>query len=464
MPAAARLSQFFKQKGIDCQLHHHDRAASLQAAITAINVAPKSVIRATLLIDVKGVVMAVYGLQASLDLGAVNRVLHRRLQPLANHQADRLFGDCDPGEHPPIGGAYGLPVVVDSSLLSAERLYMASGCRSTLVELDGRSFRLAMAGSARGAIAVHLDDDAQPQRQVELTLDDVARKLQRLYRLPPMPAVALHILKTTGDPDASARDLSGLIEHDPSLSAQVMRYARSALFNYQGQIDSVQDAITRVLGFERVAHLAMGLAASRAFQVPREGALGLDAFWRHSLHCAYLSQCIADRAATKEKPMDRGLAYLCGLLHNFGLLLIAHLFPPEFHLLNKLREANPEQPLALLEKQVFGMGGAQDLIAVGHGAIGGILAKLWELPETVVRAAGMHQLPAYDGADATYVNAVQLANALLKKQGIGDEFDEQDITPYMSKLGLDESALEALVKASEDASAELDALVGSLLD
>lgn len=461
MPAAARLSQFFNQKGIECQLHHHDRGESLHAAAVAAGIPLQSVVRATLLIDVKGVVMAVHGLQASLDLAGVNRVLNRRLQPLASHQADRLFGDCEPGEHPPIGAAYGLPVVVDSPLLATERLYMTGGCKSALLELDGRAFRLALAGASRGAIAVQLESDFQPARQEALTLDDIARKLQKLYRLPPMPAVALHILKTTGDPDSSARDLSALIERDPSLSAQVMRYARSALFNYQGQIDSVQDAITRVLGFERVAHIAMGLAASRAFQVPREGALGLDAFWRHSLHCAYLTQCIADEAKTGE-PLDRGLAYLCGLLHNFGLLLIAHLFPPEFQLLNRLREASPEQPLALLEKQVFGMGGAQDLIAVGHGAIGGILAKLWELPETVVRVAGMHQHPGYDGTDSAYVNAVQLANALLKQQGIGDEFNEQDITPLVIKLGLDDLALEALARASEDAADELDALAGSL--
>lgn len=57
----------------------------------------------------------------------------------------------------------------------------------------------------------------------------------------------------------------------------------------------------------------------------------------------------------------------------------------------------------------------------------GILAKLWELPETVVKVARMHQQPVYDGDQANYVHAVQLTNALLKRQGIGDEFDEQEI-------------------------------------
>ena len=160
--------------------------------------------------------------------------------------------------------------------------------------------------------------------------------------------------------------------------------------------------------------------------------------------------------------MERGLGYLSGLLHNFGLLLIAHLFPPQFHLLNKLREANPEQPLSILEKQVFGLGGVQDLIAVGHGAVGGILAKLWELPDTVVKVAGMHQHSSYDGDQSNYVNAVQLANALLKRHGIGDEFDEQDIAPLMVKLGLDEQDLEELAQATADATFELDALAREL--
>ena len=464
MPAAVRLKQFFNRKGIEFHLLYHEPAESLLAAAPVAGVSPGAMVRASLLIDVKGVVMAVHGLQADLDLEEVQRVLGRSLQPLAPHQADRLFGDCNPGQHPPVGAAYGLPVIVDNKLLSAQRLFMSSGSDSALVELDGRAFRLALAGAARGAIAIDAGpEEVQPQSSKALTLDEVAHKLQRLYRLPPMPAVALNILRITRNPNSSAGELAHLIERDPSLTAQVIRYARSALFNYQGELGSVQDAITRVLGFDRVAHIATGLAASRAFQVPREGALGLDAFWRHSIHCAYVTQRIADRVTTAGS-MDRSLAYLCGLLHNFGLLLVAHLFPAEFRRLNMLREANPEQPLATLERQVFGMGSAQDLIAVGHGAIGGILAKLWELPDTVVRVAGMHQQIGYDGVDFEYVSAVQLANALLKRQGIGDEFDEEDIGPYMIKLGLDGATLENLSQAAEEATDDLDALAHSLVE
>lgn len=295
----------------------------------------------------------------------------------------------------------------------------------------------------------------------DLTLDDIALRLQNLYRLPPMPAVALHILRITRDPDSSAADLTRLIEQDPSLTAQVLRYARSALFGYPGQLDSVQEAITRVLGFDRVGHLAMGLAASKAFTITDEGPLGLSAFWRHSLHCAYLTQAIA-AAADTEETIRPDMAYLCGLLHNFGLLLVAHLYPAEFRVLNRLRTEEPELPLATLEQRVFGESGCDEVLTVGHGPIGGVLAKLWQLPDEVVKVAGVHQGTGYRGEFAGYVAAVQLANEVLKARGIGDEFDEREMTPAMVALGLDAAALEGLAQALDSASAELDTLASSL--
>jgi HD-like signal output (HDOD) protein len=236
-----------------------------------------------------------------------------------------------------------------------------------------------------------------------------------------------------------------------------MRYARSALFNYPGQIDSVQDAVARVLGFDRVAHIALGIASVRAFDVPRKGMLGMDEFWRHSLYCAFLCQQMAPRLHA-----DKGLAYLCGLLHNFGLLLIGHLFPSEFERLNSLREANPDLSMQSLEQQVFGGDNGQELLAVGHGAIGGILHKLWQLPDAVVKSAGVHQRPDYHGEHEQYVLMVQLANGLLKENSIGDEFNPDNLAKLCQRLGLIESDLESFRAAVSAVAPDLDALARSL--
>lgn len=454
MALAARLERFLARKGIPYTDVPIPQATSFNAAVMESGQPRADVLQATLLIDIKGAVMAVHQFDSALDLEAIHQFTGRRLQTLTARQSMRLFSDCDPGFIPPIGGAYDLPVLLDDDVAQAERAVMASGSDDSLLEMEGRDLRLALADARQGHLVIRGQGNGDRKA---LSLDEVADKLQRLYRLPPMPALALRILRLTTNSEATARELAELIEFDPSLTAQIMRYARSALFNYPGEINTVQDAVTRVLGFDRVAHVAIGIAAVRAFDVPRQGMLGLANFWRHSLYCAFLCQSLADQCGA-----DKGLAYLCGLLHNFGLLLIGHLFPAEFEELNTLREANPEISMYSLEQQVFGQARGDQVLAVGHGAIGGILHKLWQLPEPVVKAAGMHQHPGYHGEHENYVRMVQLANALLKARDVGDEFNPDDLPALLAALDLDPAVVADLEEEIDRVAPDLDALANSL--
>lgn len=454
MALSDTLSRFLAGKGIAGQEIPIEPVASLGAAVAVSGEAQDDFIQATLLIDIKGVVMAVHRFDSKLDTDAVQHLTGRRLQPLTARQTDRLFSDCHSGFVPPVGAAWDLPVLLDDDVASAEKVFFTGGRNNCLVSMDGPSLRRALAEALQGHLVIR--GQGQPPRAA-LALEDVANKLQKLYRLPPMPALALRILRLTSNPEASARELAELIEFDPSMTAQIMRYARSALFNYPGQINTVQEAVTRVLGFDRVAHIAMGIASVRAFDVPRGGLLGMDNFWRHSLYCAFLCQSLAGRTGK-----DKGLAYLCGLLHNFGLLLVGHLFPSEFEELNALREINPEASLQSLEQEVFGQSEGEDILTVGHGAIGGILHRLWQLPEPVIKAAGMHQHPDYHGEYEDYVVMVQLANALLKEQRIGDEFNPDDIPAMVARLELEMRELELINGEMQQVSPDLDALASSL--
>jgi len=449
-----RLSRFLARKGITYQQLETEPVANLDAAVLASGKPQHDFIKATLLIDINGVVMVVHRFDSTLDMDAVYQFTGRRLQPLTARQTSRLFGDCDAGFVPPIGAAWELPVLVDEDVVTAESVIFSGGTDHSLVEMDGRAFRLAQAGARQGHLVIR--GQGVEDREA-LTLEDVADKLQKLYRLPPMPALALRILRLTANTEATAKELAELIEFDPSMTAQIMRYARSALFNYPGQINSVQEAVTRVLGFDRVAHIALGIASVRAFDVPRGGMLGMDNFWRHSLYCAFLCQNLAAYSGR-----DKGLAYLCGLLHNFGLLLVGHLVPSEFEELNALREINPEASMHSLEQEVFGHSERQDILAVGHGAIGGILHRLWQLPEAVIKAAGMHQHIGYHGEHEEYVQMVQLANAILKERGIGDELNPDDLPALVESLGLRADVLERVQSDMDQVASDLDVLASSL--
>ncbi|SFR75231.1 HD-like signal output (HDOD) domain, no enzymatic activity [Marinobacter daqiaonensis] len=455
MAAAARVEQYLNRKGLAFELVPVTPSSrgGLESAVLGAAVDRRQVIRSTALIDLKGVLLVVHPFDSSPDLDAIEALVGRRFQPLTATQAGRLFSDCAPGFLPPFGSAYGIPVVVEQSLYSAARVIMACGSSSRLMVLDGRDFRLALGDAGKGHVTIRHSGDIASG----VTLEEVAGKLQKLYRLPPMPALALRILRLTSDSEASAKDLAELIEFDPSLTAQIIRYARSALFNYPGQIQSVQEAVTRVLGFERVAHIALGIASVRAFDIPRSGPLGMDQFWRHSLYCAFVCQRMAPLCDA-----DTSLAYLCGLLHNFGLLLVGHLFPTEFSELNRLRAANPEVSMRTLEQKVFGGGGEREMLTVGHGVIGGILHKLWQMPDEVVKSAGVHQQLDYEGDHKVYVRMVQLANGLLKDKGVGDEFNPDNVDALAAELGLDGARLERLRAEVDEVADDLDSLAQAL--
>ncbi len=255
-----------------------------------------------------------------------------------------------------------------------------------------------------------------PTRQVPRSngpLLDIRGRIKRLDKLPPMPEMTQKILRLSGNPDADVKELVGIVELDPSLAAQVMRYASSPFFSYQGKVDSVHTAITRVLGYNTVLNLALGATAARSFKIPRNVPMGLDSFWRHAIYSAALVQALSN-AVPKESRPPAGLAYLAGLLHNFGHLLLGHLFKQEFLVLNKFILKYPDKPIELIEQRVLG---------TDHGAIGAWLMEAWRLPEEIVIAIREHHNESYQDIHAVYPQLVFLADRLLKGHGIGDASD-----------------------------------------
>lgn len=240
----------------------------------------------------------------------------------------------------------------------------------------------------------------------------IEQRIEQVYELPPMPELARRILQLQSDPKSGSSQLANIVQLDPSLAAQVIRYASSAYYGYRGRISNIQDAISRVLGYDLVLNLSLGLAAGRSFRIPDGGPLGLSRFWEHAILSAVLAQKIGDRVPVGRRP-PAGMSYLCGLLHDFGVLLLGHLFLPEFQLLNKFAAANPDKTLTELEGRLLGMGGARDLLAMGHARIGAWLMEAWKMPEPIVVTLLEHHNPAYRGEYEVAVHLVQLSDFLL---------------------------------------------------
>lgn len=248
---------------------------------------------------------------------------------------------------------------------------------------------------------------------------NIKKRVEELYELPAIPDIASRILVLSADPNASVKEIVEVVEMDPSLAAQVIRYARSPFFGYQGKVDTIQDAISRVLGFDLVMNIALGISSGKTFDIPDDGPIGLKSYWRHAIYTAALTQALGNAMPRKLRPRA-GTAYLCGLLHNIGFLVLGHLFRPEFSVLNKMIAANPKAPVTDLETRILGMGHAKHILGMGHAQIGTWLMQSWDMPTEVIVTVREHHNKDFDGDFALYPQLVQVANRLLKRHGLGD--------------------------------------------
>lgn len=284
----------------------------------------------------------------------------------------------------------------------------------------------------------------QAMNTSEVRIPDMRQRIEAVTVLPAMPEVAQALLKLTRDPQANIQDLVAVIERDPSIAAQLMRYARSAFFGYTGEISSLQQAVTAVLGYGLSLDIALGLSLGKSFDIPNFGPMGLYPFWRHAVYSAALCQRLAYAVDARKRPKP-GMAFLAGLLHNFGVLLVAHLFRDEAQDLAKRIEADPERPIIDIE---------QEMMATDHQHVGAWLLKSWNLQEEIVVAVAEHHHPHYDDEHARYSRIVLIADRLLKRHGIGDAESDELPEEMLVAMGLDgenaENALEAVMQAGVD--------------
>ena len=110
----------------------------------------------------------------------------------------------------------------------------------------------ALPGTGRclGAGEPMIDFYARPQAPWALRL------------VPPFPAVAQRVLALVNNEDAGVRQVGELIKMDPSFSAELLRFANSALFGSRREVRDLRHAISMV-GLDRRQIMATFVAVNR---------------------------------------------------------------------------------------------------------------------------------------------------------------------------------------------------------
>lgn len=407
---------------------------TFEATLTLAGVSLNNAVKAVLLKSDEVTLMAIIRADQTLDPEAINRLFQREFVFCSISDIHTLMPTCDPLALPPLADAYGLQAIMDSSIDGMGAITFASGVPGLLVSGSEEDFARLNESAWKGYEIVL---KAPIAWAADTSRERMRRKVQGLSELPAMPGIAGELIRLKNNPYAHASELAAVIEQDPSLSAQLLRYATSPLHGYQGKLESVEQAIVKVLGMDFVEDIALGLALGKAFNNPKEGPLGLKVFWQHAVYCAALTQALCSRIEFSRRPSP-GLGYMAGLLHNIGILLLGHLFPSQFDRLNEALRLHPEADPRDLEL---------DILGVSHTDLGRWLMDAWELPREATEAVSEHHNPDHTGDYAVYANLVYIANALLQRNGIGDG-ERCDIpTEMLQRYGLDEVQLEAALSA-----------------
>lgn len=415
------IKRFLFEKGVPYRFLVHPGASSAAEAVRALGVEPATVAVARVLRDQNNTLLAVYPATVRLNLEQLNRDTGRTFHAVAPRDVPGCYG----GVCLPLAELYQLPAMIDESLLQAEHVYFPLNPQ-VLCRISGADFAALQGPQAFGHAFAHTpaaNGAARRDRRQR-----IRARLETTDDLPAMPKVAQEILQLAVNPYANATDLAAIVEQDPSLAAQLLRYANSPLYGYRGQVDSIRDVIARVLGYDLVLDIALGLAVGRSFRNPSDGPLGLHAYWRHAVYCASLTQRLAQLMPGLQRPRP-GMAYLAGLLHNFGVLLLGHLFPDECSLLDAALRREPARPLPELEDELLG---------VSHAELGAWLMQAWNMPDELVSAVRLHHDEEFDGAHALFPNLVLLANRLLASVDIGDEHCRDLPGDLLARLGISE--------------------------
>ena len=192
-------------------------------------------------------------------------------------------------------------------------------------------------------------------------------------------------------------DVVEIVQQDVAMSAKILQLVNSGFFGLQQGATTLEQAVN-YLGLDKLRTLAL---YSETFRVFVPDARIPDSFGRSAAQHSQRTAVIA--GALPLAPELRERAFLAGLLHDVGKLVLASTMPDAFcAVLAKMSDQGTTQADA-----------EEELLGISHAEIGAYLLGLWGIHDMVVEAIAHHHHPTrihHAGLDCS--GAVYVANLL----------------------------------------------------
>jgi HD-like signal output (HDOD) protein len=233
------------------------------------------------------------------------------------------------------------------------------------------------------------------------------KALLSLERVPTLSPTATQLLGRLARRNCEIRELADLIERDPLLSAQILAIANSAAFGRAQQISSIQHAIAMV-GMGAVRKFALARSISNLFGRRKIApSFSITRFNLHSVATGTFLELLAECVPLE----DAEDAFLAGLFHDVGKLVIAVALPEQYEDI-LATAALTHQPLLEIERE---------LLQTDHAELSALAVDYWDLGESIRAAAAWHHEPDQSPAARGKISlalAVSKVDAVVNAAGM----------------------------------------------
>ncbi len=221
--------------------------------------------------------------------------------------------------------------------------------------------------------------------------------------IPIMPRAAQKAFTLATDPNAEVKDFVEVIESDESLSARVLRIANSVYYERGRKSETLDDAV-RIIGVEELKGLLNANTLAAFFPSSYKSRYQL---WSNDIATAI----IARELATKYISSKKQIAFLGGLMHDIGKLLLLQRAPKE---MGEIMNAAVQErmPFYQAEEQVF---------PFDHTEVGQLVARRWKFTQDLEAVIRLHHHPFshFPEGRRSVIALVKCADTMAHALGIG---------------------------------------------
>ncbi len=242
----------------------------------------------------------------------------------------------------------------------------------------------------------------------QISVDDLCE----LTQLRPFPDTASRLLSTSKNPSSTMVDFTKIIASDPVLTMQILKLANSSTYGLTAQIGSIQHAGV-IIGLKALKNLAISMLVGGMFEA---GDSKTSSARKELLDHALLTACVAKRISTALPGGCSDDAFLGGMLHDIGKLILADYRPDEFPTV--MQQSAVEESVTV-EAEFFG---------INHVAVGKACCEAWGLPGLMIDIVADHHNSLSDN-DSMDLKAVAVSNVLSRSW---DELDQEQFDQVLS--------------------------------